>query len=219
MIPILLGLGLYSFLGIWLYGDVLAYITGLFSGMVMEGGIFATIITWVVGILITIGAYFIVSWTFVLTLGILAGPFNDYIVERVFKLNDKPVDNTFEQFGYLKGSLKIIVFEAKKFSIIVLLSMICFVMGLIPMLTPIALILNVIVFCCNFFGSPWSHLKYPASTMVKSLLKYFISNIIYGTPLLLLTTIPVINLMIYPYCVVFFTQLMIDRDQKEMKAS
>jgi CysZ protein len=214
MIPICIGLILYYFLGLWIYTDVLMYLNSLVSGMVIEGGILATAITWVLGILLTLGVYFLVSWTFVLVIGLLAGPFNDLISERIFKANNIMVESTFETFGVLKGSYKILIIEIKKTSIIISLSLICLIIGLFPILSPFALLLNILIFCANFFSFGWSNLKYGFKPIMNDLFKKVFANIIYGAPLMILTTIPLVNLIAYPYCVVFFTQLMIDRHQE-----
>jgi uncharacterized protein involved in cysteine biosynthesis len=190
------------------------YLNSLVSGMVIEGGILATAITWVLGILLTLGVYFLVSWTFVLVIGLLAGPFNDLISERIFKANNIMVESTFETFGVLKGSYKILIIEIKKTSIIISLSLICLIIGLFPILSPFALLLNILIFCANFFSFGWSNLKYGFKPIMNDLFKKVFANIIYGAPLMILTTIPLVNLIAYPYCVVFFTQLMIDRHQE-----
>ncbi len=211
-IPVCIGVIFYSFLGHWIYTDVLKYVQGLVSGYTGDGGMLSTALYWILGVLLTVGVYFLVSWTFILVISILAGPFNDIIAERILHANNIKVASTFSTHGIIKGLSKVLYFELKKFVVIITLTLSAFVMGIFPILTPIAIILNIMVFVSNFYSFSWSHLHTPVRTMISSLFKNIIKNLLFGAPLLFLTMIPFVNLLVYPYCVVFFTQYWIDHN-------
>lgn len=213
-IPVLIGLALYYWFGSWMYGDVLAWGNEWVKGAISNDS-WGSVITWMVGIVMTIVLYFVISWTFVLIISIIASPFNDVISSRVERAilggNKQSIGESFSQmFGRI---LRILWNESKKIVFIVSLSLVGFLFSLIPFLVPISVIISALLLAVGFLDYSWSRHELGLGECITNLRESLLSYTLGGTAFLFLIAVPVLNLFLLPYAVVYFTVLFSDNQK------
>lgn len=215
LIPILIGLGIYGLMSSWIYGHLLPLGRIYIEKLVLSGGwgnfIYYTIVT-----LFSILLFLFINYTFILFVSIISAPFNDAISSRVEKnliSNNSPGEKeTFSEV--IKNFFKTIFNEFKKVIFIFTLSLVAFLVALIPVLAPVGLILSGLLFAISFLDFSWSRHRYNLRRCLSDLAKSFIYYVISGSLFLLLMGIPIINIVILPYSVVFLTCLFVQRNLK-----
>ena len=78
LIPIIIGLGFYYYLGSYFCGDLLTWGNDYVKTSVSSDH-WGSVLTWIVTGLLTVALFFLVNFTFVLFVSIVASPFNDLI--------------------------------------------------------------------------------------------------------------------------------------------
>jgi CysZ protein len=211
MIPVLVGAALYYWLGSWMYGDVLAWGNQWVKEAISNDS-FGNIVSWIVGIVMTIVLYFIISWTFVLVISIIASPFNDVISSRVERAilgrSEESVGASFTQmFGRI---FRILWNESKKIVFIIALSTFGFLLSFIPFLVPVSMLISATLLAVGFLDYSWSRHDMSFSACVSNLKASFLSYSLGGIVFLFLIAVPILNLFLLPYAVVYFTVLYAD---------
>mgnify|MGYP003952923661 CR=1 FL=1 len=82
MIPVFIGALFYIGLGGWMFASVLPWGSELIKEH-LSSGFLGEFLTWVLGSLLSIAFFFLMNWTFVLIVSLVASPFNDIISGRV----------------------------------------------------------------------------------------------------------------------------------------
>ena len=213
LVPIIMGIVIYLLLGGWIYGEVLGAGTDWMESYLGEdlGGA----IRYVLVSLISILMYFMVSWTFVLIVSLLAAPLNDIVSTRVENaLGEHKRDANNESSNkMIKRLFKIISNEIKKIIFIIILGFIAFALGFIPILSPISIVISCLLMAVNFIDYSWSRHQMSFSECFGHLKASFFVYSISGGLFMVLLSIPVVNLFALPVAVIYFTILFVKRSE------
>lgn len=212
MVPMLIGATIYTWLGSWLYGDVLNMGKDYIEKTVSTGG-WSQFFFWLLAGILTIGFYFLLSWTFVLVVSGLAAPFNDIISNRVERilLGQIPEDIS-KSFDRLSSRLVFTLLnELKKISFIVILNILAFALSFIGILAPISVLISALLMAVGFLDYSWSRRDMSFRECLRDVRSSFFSYGLMGGIFLVLITVPVLNLFILPYGVVYFTVLYVKK--------
>lgn len=208
VIPVIIGVILYSILGHWLYTDLVG------SGKewietTISNGTWGGVISYLLVGLLTVAFFFLVNWTFVLAISLIASPFNDVISSRVERLIKEESPETIEESikRISEKFLKIIFNEAKKIGFIIVLSLIAFGISFVPILMPVGLLIAAILMSIEFLDFSWSRHEISLKKCMVDYKRSFFVYSISGGLFLVLISIPILNLFILPYGVVYFTIL------------
>lgn len=199
LFPILIGSTIYYFLGKWLYGDLMGKLRTWIDGYLKIGD--SAFLSWAIGITLTLILFFLISFTAVILISLIASPFNDLISSRTEEL---VLGRKIEVPG---GVLGVIVREFKKFFVIMFLSFIGIVCSLFPGGQIISFVLSVMLLGFQFLDYSWSRHNY---SVMKLFGNYTANIFTYGPSglfLYLLVGVPFLNILIMPFCVVHFTVL------------
>ncbi len=210
-IPVLIGGGLYYWLGAWMYGDVLTWGNDWVKEAI-SNDTWGNVITWLVGIVMTVVLYFVISWTFVLIISIIASPFNDVISSRVERaILGKSQQDIGESFGKMFSRIfRILWNESKKIVFIIFLSFLGFMFSFIPFLVPLSVLISSILLAVGFLDYSWSRHEFKLSQCISNVRANFLSYGLGGLAFLFMIAVPVLNLFLLPFAVVYFTVLFTD---------
>lgn len=215
VIPVLLGLTIYGLMSSWLFSNLLPAGKLWIEQSVTKAGWSEFVYYLMVGVLCVLFFLFI-NYTFVLILSILFAPFNDSISARVERAlggnNPEDANDTIKEM--LHSFFKTIWNEAKKVVLILILSVLSFVLGLIPIFAPIGFLISGLLYSSNFLDYSWSRHHMKAGECFSGLFKSFIFYLIPGVVFLVLISIPIINILILPFSVIFYTCLFVQRKTK-----
>jgi uncharacterized protein involved in cysteine biosynthesis len=219
MIPILIGVLIYSFGFYWAKDLIMAYLEKKAVHYLEADSFSFTMLYFFVKWVFYILSFFVVNWTFVLIISFIAGPFNDLISERVErKLRGKQQRNIKEGFSHLFGKIGFtIINELKKIFFIGFLTTTAVVFGYIPLLTPISLGLSFFLIAIQFVDYSWSRNDLPLRLCVKDLKINFFRYGISGAIYFLLINIPFVNLFIPAVATAQYTILFVDRSLHKLK--
>ena len=213
--PITIGVALYSILGHFLFVQgrqkLMDYLTSYFS--FQDWGKF---IQYGLNTLLAIILYFTISWTFVLIVSIIASPFHEKISERVeFHLLGKNNNDISKPF--LKQLISTLINETQKIFFIIFLSILVFILGLFPLLAPFSFIITSLLIAIQFLDYSWSRHNFPLSKCRRDLFGHLIANSLHGAGFLFLITVPILNLLILPFGVIYFTVLWTLHEEQKIK--
>ncbi len=208
MAPILIGLVLYYFLGAWLFQDVLTWGEELVAGKISSEGV-GSFLYWIMATILSIAIFLLLNYTFVLTISLLASPFNDLISSRVEKaIRGQSVDSMSESFKLILKRISRTVFnEIKKLVVIGFLTIIAISLSFFPLLVPISILVSCLLLAASFLDYSWSRHNLPFRSCLNDMRKSFFTYGLAGGIFLFLFSIPIINLFVLPYAVVYFTVL------------
>ena len=215
MIPVLIGSVLYYFLGYWLYSDVLTRSKEWLSGYLSNTmGIEA--LYWLIVALTTVTLFFVINFTFILLVSLIASPFNDMISSRTEKLLIGKTTEDFEKsfLATFKRYASILFNEVKKIVFILILTIFSLFIGLIPGGQIGTIIISAILISIQFLDYSWSRKELTLGGCIKDLYKNFISYFLSGSLMLVLIGVPIINLFALPFGVVFLTVVFVERRKK-----
>lgn len=211
MIPIGLGISLYVLIGKWVFG------TALESGQQwiqshLESQNWGAIVYWLAATTLSVLFFFIVNWTFVLMVSLIAAPFNDILSRRVDRQHQgEDVEKLHNLIGQMGSNLiKILFNEVKKILILVILITLAFVLSLIPILVPVSFFLSALILAAGYLDYSWSRYDLPAKRCFSSLKKGWVGYSIVGMGYMILLSIPLLNLLSIPLAVSQFTILFVD---------
>lgn len=161
--------------------------------------------------------YLLISWTFILIIGLISAPFNDVISRRIEqKMRGVVVSGdkskTIKQvFSGLVGTL---LNELKKVLVILMITVLATVLNFIPVLYPVALILLALLMSSQYLDYTWSRHDLAAGQCFKDLLKFAPSNALSGMMFLVLIAVPFINALVPAIATSYYTVLWNKRQPK-----
>ena len=205
--PVMIGGALYYFLGSWVLNNVLVWGKQWISERMSDG--FGVFIYWILAALLWIVFFFIVNWTFVLVVSLIASPFNDAISGRVLKkLQGQATDSLpFTIKRLFSKSLFTIFNELKKISFIVLMTTLAFLISMIPVLAPISIVISAILLSVEFLDYSWSRKELKFSECLSDTRRFIFPYGISGGAFTFLMAIPIVNLFFLPIGVIYYTVL------------
>ncbi len=212
--PVLIGIIFYALLWTWPFYSILkqakvwveeqAYLqswTGLAYYILMGMGL---ALFWLV-----------ISWTFILCVSLVSGPFNDIISARVEKvLKGEPPLSVNDSFWRTLGRIKkVMLNEIKKILCVLLLSFVAFITSWIPLLFPLSIALSALLVAASFLDYNWGRLNIPLKECIEDIKSSIIPYGLSGGIFLFFISIPFINLITLPYAVIYYTILFSKQNQ------
>ncbi|HLE10200.1 MAG: hypothetical protein A2504_05130 [Bdellovibrionales bacterium RIFOXYD12_FULL_39_22] len=206
LIPIIVGLILYALLGTWFFTDVWEYAKVFIEDRLGAGNL-SGILSYLALAVISITLFFIINWTFVLFVSLMASPINDIISERAEKAllgvaNEELLSHLKKKMGGIKF---ILINESKKLAFIMAITLFAFVLGLIPILSPISFILTALMFSVQFIDYSWSRHNQSFKECFADLRGNLLIYLGSGGIFLFIMSLPIINLFAFPFAVIYFT--------------
>lgn len=214
MIPVLIGLLIFIFFGKWIYTELATEGQKLIESYISEG-VMGSIVYWLVSIILTVILYFIINFTFVLIVSLIASPFNDLLSSRIEKKYHHEKTPTFsESLTFLSGKLVATLFnEVKKISMIVVLSMIAFILSYIPILTPLSIFINALLLAVGFVDYTWARKNLTFGACFSDLRKNLFGYGFSGGFFFIIVSIPIINLIVPPLATSYYTLFWIKNNE------
>ncbi len=209
LIPLILGFTLFYFVGNYLYNDLLDLGKNYIEQNISSTGWASAFYYLIVGIL-TVLFFFLINWGFVLVVSLIASPFNDLLSSRVEKLvSGGELSGLGKDFEKAIGKFFfVIINEVKKVVFIILLTILSFAMGLVPLVGPVlSTLMAAVLISIQFLDYNWARHDLSLGQCVKDYRKtpfvYSASGLIF----VFLLSIPIINIFCLPLAVVYFTIL------------
>lgn len=205
-IPVLVGSVIYFFAGKWLYSEFTTEGKKLIESHISEGAM-GVVVYWIVSIILTILVTFVISYTFVLLVSLIASPFNDLLsarIERKIK-GEKPYSMS-ESLSLISDKFSaVFVNEVKKITLIITLSTLALALNFIPILAPLSIFLNILILSAGFVDYTWSRKNLSSKACSSDLRKNMFGYALGGGFFFLLISIPLINLVVPPLATSYFT--------------
>jgi CysZ protein len=216
LIPSLLALMIYliSVVAIFRHSEAVIGIVARYVNTPETAGLIGKVLT---GILIVF-VFIIMSWTFILLVGIISAPFNSMLSSRIErKLAGEKLEGkgqkTFQQIVVSLGET--FKNEFKKLFLIILLSMLALLLNLFPLFYPLGIFLVSLVMAIQFVDYSWSRHDWSFGACLKDTAKNLLSYGGSGFFFVLLITIPIINTMVPALATSYFTVLWIKQQQQK----
>lgn len=216
LIPVLIGGGIFFFLGNWIYGDFLSLGREYIKSSITISGWGDTLYYLFVSV-ITVAFFFLINWTFVLIVSLIASPFNDLISARIERkiLGQKSLSASEDMNKFLGRFFFVIVNEIKKVTTIVFLTIVSFLFSFIPFVGPlITMFLTGLLLSIEFLDYSWSRHDLKLSTCLRDLKSSPLQYSISGMGFMFLLSIPILNILILPLSVIFYTSLYCEKLKK-----
>lgn len=207
-LPILIGVILYYFLGSAIYDFGMNQGKGLIQNYI-ENSTASVFLTYTVQIILYIVLFFIINWTFVLIISVIASPFNDMISSRIEKIiNGQPLPSLGPAFNSIFKDIFFTIFnEIRKLSVIFLVTIFALVLNFIPLLTPISLFLTVLLVAVAYLDYSWSRHNMILKACLKDVSGNFLTYAVGGAFFFFLISIPVLNLLVPSWATSYFTMV------------
>ncbi len=177
--------------------------------------------TWIAKILtaiLLIFVFFIMSWTFVLLVGIISAPFNSLLSSRIEQklvtriIMDENQKHAMEQVK--SGMRQTFKNEFKKLIFLVCVATVAFFLNMFPLFYPLGVFLIATLLSVQFIDYSWSRHNMTFAACLKdatvNIVPYFISGAIF----LGLVAIPVVNALVPVLATSYFTVLWLHRQKK-----
>lgn len=220
LIPIVIGILIYVFLGNYIYESVMNGGKDLISQYVSEGT-FGSVVYYIVATMLTVMLFFLVNWTFVLVVSLIASPFNDFMSLRIEKkLKGENLLSFSESFSTLgKNFFATWMNEIKKILFIVSLTLMSLLIGYIPLLTPVSILITVLLLSVGFLDFSWSRHELSFSYCLNDVRRNIFSYSFGGIFFFVLVSIPGLNLIVPPFGTSYFTVLWIKNNEDRNKVT
>ena len=212
--PMIIGVLVYIFLGQAFLSQSIAYGDEIIQKYLSDSS-FGKFLSIIITSILTILLFFIVNWTFVLFLSILASPFNDFLSQRIEKLaKESSASSDNSSFADFFKSIPGILFnEIKKVILILLLSLMAFILGYIPVLTPISVGITVLLLAISYLDYSWSRHDLSFKDCKSDIKKNFFSYLLGGGMFMVLVPIPIVNVIVPSLATSFFTVLWVKNNE------
>lgn len=154
--------------------------------------------------------FVLVSWTFVLMVGILSAPFNAVISSRIERKlrGEMPSKDKAQGFSEVLASFgKTLFNEFKKLTVIIIATVLAMGLNFIPVLFPLALIMLALIMSAQFLDYSWSRHDLSTGKCFRDLTGNFFSNLVAGSIFLLLMAVPLLNVLVPAFATSFYTVL------------
>ena len=206
LFPIGIGIFLYGSLGYWLlYGGLLDFLKDEILTLGI-GDKWGTFVEYVLKGIIIFTFYCLFSWGFVIIVSFLSCPFNDAISTRTEKML------TGVQKTHSMGMIGTLFNEVRK--MIFLLGFLLLgwlVLLFIPFLDPILWpLISSLVLAIAFIDYSWVRHGYRLVRCLRDIWGNYFVYTATGFIALILTSIPVVNLLAVPFAVIYFTVIFTD---------
>ena len=216
LFPTLVALAIYflSIVGIYRNSDQISVMLRGYLNSPDQASILAKVLT----AILIIFVFFIMSWTFVIVVGIISAPFNSLLSSRIEqKLVQRVImdENHAHAIEQVRSTLaQTFKNEFKKVVFLVLVAGVAFVLNLFPLFYPIGVFLIATLLSVQFVDYSWSrhdmHFGACMKDIGQNVVPYFISGAIF----LALVAVPIVNALVPAFATSYFTVLWLYRKKK-----
>ncbi len=179
---------------------------------------YAGILSKVLATLFVLLIFFIMSWSFVLLVGIFAAPFNSLLSSRI---EDKliraglVINDQQEVIEQLKKFFRFsLLNEMKKVMLLTFLGVFSLLLSIIPVLYPLSLLLICLLLSAQFLDYSWSRHNLPLEICLREMMSNLVSYFISGVIFMGLAMIPIFNAFLPAYGTSYFTIIWLKRQKK-----
>lgn len=161
--------------------------------------------------------FLLMSWTFIIVVGIIAAPFNSMLSSRIERqlTHQTVTDSTSKTMREIMKDLgKTFLTEIKKLIAIAVMAALAFLLNLIPIFYPVGLFLVATLLAVQFVDYSWSRHEYSLGACVRDTFRNAFPYAISGGFFLILVTIPLINALVPALATAYYTILWLERHQK-----
>lgn len=216
VIPTLMALAIYLMTIFLIYTNS-HQLVNFFKGYIYTADQ-ATILAKILTAVLIIFLFFVMSWTFVIVVGIISAPFNSILSSRIEqKLTQRVAmdEDHNHALEIVRKSWKATLSnEFKKFSLLLIAAGVAFLLNLFPPFYPLAVFLIALLLSVQFIDYSWSRHNFPLSMCLKDIVKNIIPYSLSGAIFLGLVAIPVVNALIPAFATSYFTVLWLYRQKK-----
>lgn len=161
--------------------------------------------------------FFLMSWTFIIVVGIISAPFNSMLSSRIEKklvqnVVEQDKSQTLEKIG--KGIGQTFKNEFKKLIFILIVAGVAFLLNLFPLFYPIGVFLVATLLAVQFIDYSWSRHDLHFGSCLKDTLANIIPYSLGGFVFLLFVAIPILNAFVPAFATSYFTVLWLHRQKK-----
>ena len=215
LIPVFMGGLLYFLLGTKLYELVMVYGQGKVRDFIGENA-GSGFVYWSFFILFMGVIFFLVNWTFVMVVSILASPFNDFMSARVERKYTNH-GNSQDAGPFFNRIFKVIWNECKKISIILILTLIASSLSFFPFFAPLGFVISAFLLSVQFIDYSWSRHEWSIGVCFKDSIKHCFSYTFAGALFMFFMSLPFVNIIFSSVAVVYFTLLWADKNKPKEK--
>lgn len=217
LVPLLVGLIVYSFLGKLIYVDFLAYLNSYLEGQLGSEGWFH-VIKVLIAALLTLLFYFLISWTFISVVGIFACPFNDLMAGRVEKLYlGLETSEAGTSLKRLFSKLLYTVFnELRKVFFVMSLTIIGVILSFI--FPPVGILFSSVLIAVSFVDYSWGQHDLNVRGCFKNYKRGFWVYTLSGLIFMFWVAVPLVNLLALPFGVVYFSLLFVKKENPYLES-
>jgi len=216
LFPTIIAFALYIFTVATIYSNSESF-TSLFKGYIYTDA-HASFLAKILTVILIILVFFLMSWTFVIVVGIISAPFNSLLSSRIEQklvtrmIMDEDQKHAIEQ---VKSSM-VATFknEFKKLLFLAVMGVFAFLMNLIPVLAPVGVFLVATLLAVQFVDYSWSRHNMHFSDCLKDILKNILPFSAGGAIFLALVAIPLVNAFVPAFATSYFTVLWLARQRK-----
>lgn len=216
IVPTLIALTIYLFTIVTIYRNSDRFIT-LFRGYIFDADQ-ATLLARVLTAILIVFMFFIMSWTFIIVVGIISAPFNSLLSSRIEqKLTSRVImdEDQSHAMAQVKSSLaQTFKNEFKKVAVLLIAGSFAFVLNIFPLFYPVAVFLIALLFAVQFVDYSWSRHNVPFGACMMDVLKNIIPYAFSGVLFLGLVAIPLVNAFVPALATSYFTVLWLHRQKK-----
>lgn len=175
----------------------------------------ASWIGYIVTALMILFVFLLMSWTFVIIVGLVAAPFNSMLSSRIERrLRGMPLESnrsrTLKEIS--KGVGETFANELKKIIAIVVVGALAFILNLVPVFYPIGLFLVATLLASQFVDYSWSRHDFSFGACLKDVTVNILPYSVSGGIFLMLVTIPLVNAFVPAFATSYYTVLWLERN-------
>ncbi len=209
-IPVIIGFLLYSLLGNWLLTDVYQWGNEYISSHISSEG-WLSFVSSILAVILGFVLLVLINFSFVLVVSLFASPFNDLISSRVERLagGEAPLDISRSIKDSFKNITKIVINEIKKITIIAIISLVAFILSFF--FPPLTFVVSSLLLAVTFLDYSWCRHEMTLRKCLGNMKDSFLLYLLGGAVFMTLISIPILNLFLLSYGVVYFTVLFTKR--------
>lgn len=216
LFPTIIALGLYLFTVVIVYNNTDNFVS-VFRGYIYTQDQ-ATILGKILAGILIVFLFFIMSWTFVIVVGIISAPFNSLLSARIEeKLTSRTIMDEDQKHAIEKVKSSMAATfknEFKKVVVLAALAGVAFVLNLFPVFYPVGIFIVATLLAVQFVDYSWSRHDMHFGACVKDAFSNIIPYSIGGFIFLALVAIPIVNAFIPAFATSYFTVLFLYRQKK-----
>jgi CysZ protein len=205
LIPLLITLTLYTGIGYYLVTKVSDLIR---QQMIQWFGLpnLDNFLYYLLFLLFSFMMVFIINSTLIISLSIVSIPFNGLLAKKTKEILQKNEAKLPQKISIKE------IFYSKKSSfvralVLAFLSLLLMALAIIPFLFILVFPLTCLLFSINFLDYTWEEYQLTTSEIINNIRENLLCYVISGILCLLLASVPIVNIIVIPGAVIFFSVL------------